>query len=147
METKLLTPADLAAIMVVETACHSHPWSEKTMVSCLEGRYFNLGLLDDGKLIAFYIAEQAGPDISLMDICVAPSHQGRGLAKRLMQDLEDKALARGGESIFLEVRASNQSAIGLYHGCGYAEMGVRKNYYPAQNGREDALLMGFTLGL
>ncbi|WP_425415996.1 ribosomal protein S18-alanine N-acetyltransferase [Pseudoalteromonas qingdaonensis] len=124
--------------MVIERACHSHPWSEKLMRSCLSGRYFCTGIFNDTKLLGFYVAEQAGPDITLMDICVAPSEQGQGLGKVLMQSLCDAALARNAELLFLEVRESNVAAIALYEGCGFIANGVRKKYYPDG---EDATLM------
>ncbi|MBS3798176.1 ribosomal protein S18-alanine N-acetyltransferase [Pseudoalteromonas sp. BDTF-M6] len=129
---------DVADMMAIERACHSHPWSEKLMRSCLSGRYFCTGLSSDNKLLGFYVAEQAGPDITLMDICVAPSEQGQGLGKVLMQSLIKDSTARNAELMFLEVRESNTAAIALYEAYGFITNGVRKKYYPDG---EDALLM------
>ncbi|WP_158678972.1 ribosomal protein S18-alanine N-acetyltransferase [Pseudoalteromonas sp. T1lg75] len=129
---------DVADMMAIERACHSHPWSEKLMRSCLSGRYFCTGLFNDNKLLGFYVAEQAGPDITLMDICVAPSEQGQGLGKVLMRSLIKDSTARNAELMFLEVRESNVAAIALYEAYGFITNGVRKKYYPDG---EDALLM------
>ena len=135
--------------MGIENACHSHPWTLKTMQSCLAGRYFNLAAFDDTQMVGFYIGEKAGPDFTLMDICVVPAFQGQGIAKQLL----DKFIAYGeqysAENLFLEVRETYVRAIKLYERAGFSEMSVRKNYYPSddptKNGHEDAILMGMTL--
>ncbi|MEJ6475685.1 ribosomal protein S18-alanine N-acetyltransferase [Pseudoalteromonas piscicida] len=135
----------LDEIMLVERACHAFPWSEKTMQSCLHGRYFNTSIAKDNRLVGFYVAERAGPDFTLMDICICPDEQGCGYAKLLMEDLLAQAATLQAENIFLEVRASNATAISLYQRFGFVEMGLRKNYYPAPEGREDAMLMALPL--
>lgn len=128
-------------IMAIELACHHFPWSEKTLLSCLGGRYYNSGLFVEQKLVGFYIVEQAGSDHTLMEICIAPSHQGQGLAHILMQDFLARAEQMKAESCFLEVRESNQSAHALYLNYGFEDVGIRKNYYPSDNGKEHAILM------
>jgi len=142
---QILKDSDIDSMMLIEQSCHTHPMTKKNMLSCFGGRYFSRGLHVDGILVGFYMAEMAGPDFTLMDICISPAHQGKGYAKSLLENLIDEAGQRNAESIFLEVRASNLSAIGLYEKCGFNEMGIRKDYYPAQNGREDGKLMGLVL--
>ena len=131
--------------MTIENACHSHPWTEKTMLSCLAGRYFNLAAFQGDAMLGFYIGEQAGPDYTLMDICVAPSHQGQGIAKQLLDAFIHHGEQQHAENLFLEVRESNTRAIALYERAGFSHMSVRKNYYPTATGNEDAILMGLTL--
>ncbi|MCF6435382.1 ribosomal protein S18-alanine N-acetyltransferase [Pseudoalteromonas sp. MMG022] len=131
--------------MSVETACHEFPWSANTMQSCLSGRYFNGAIFEQEQLIGFYIGEVAGPDHTLMDICVAPAYQRQGVAKTLLTDFITVSEEAGAENLFLEVRASNQGAIALYQWAGFSEVGIRKNYYPSANGNEDAILMAMTL--
>ncbi|TMO45752.1 ribosomal protein S18-alanine N-acetyltransferase [Pseudoalteromonas ruthenica] len=138
MQVSELSLDHIQAVCVIENACHSHPWSEKLIRSCLGGRYFNAGLYDEAELVGFYIAEQAGPDCTLMDICIVPNKQGQGLSKALMNHLINQATARQCEAIFLEVRASNDAATGLYQRSGFVINGRRKKYYPDG---EDALLM------
>jgi ribosomal-protein-alanine N-acetyltransferase len=137
----LLNETPLETIMDIEEACHSFPWSAKTMQSCLGGRYYNAGLLLSNELVGFYIAEQVGPDHTLMDICVAPEYQGQGYAKQLMLHLLEQAQERQAENCFLEVRESNLSAIAVYQKFDFSEVGLRKNYYPAKEGKEHAVLM------
>lgn len=138
-------------LMAIETACHSHPWTLNTMSSCIGGRYFNLAAFNGDTMVGFYIGEKAGPDFTLMDICVAPSEQGKGIAKQLLNQFIEYGEQQNAENLFLEVRESNIPAIKLYENAGFIEMSVRKNYYPsdnpAKNGFEDAILMGMALGL
>jgi len=138
-------------LMAIETVCHSHPWTLKTMSSCMGGRYFNLAAFNKNTLVGFYIGEKAGPDFTLMDICVTPSEQGKGIAKQLLRQFIEYGEQQNAENLFLEVRESNTRAIALYERAGFIEMSVRKNYYPsdnpAKNGFEDAILMGMALSL
>ncbi|NOU51547.1 ribosomal protein S18-alanine N-acetyltransferase [Pseudoalteromonas sp. JBTF-M23] len=131
--------------MAIEKACHDFPWSENTMKSCLSGRYFNGAVYQQDTLAGFYVGEVAGPDHTLMDICVAPAYQGQGLAKALLSDFMMASEQAGAENLFLEVRKSNITAIGLYLWAGFCEVGIRKDYYPCVNGKEDAVLMAKTL--
>lgn len=135
--------------MGIENACHSHPWTVNTMQSCLAGRYFNLAAFNDEQMVGFYIGEKAGPDFTLMDICVAPDFQGQGIAKQLLARFIAFGEQHNAENLFLEVRETNVRAIKLYELAGFSEMSVRKNYYPSdspnKNGFEDAILMGMTL--
>lgn len=133
------------ALMAIETQCHQFPMSEKLMLSCLSGRYQAFGCFEKDRLVAFYLVEQVGPDYTLTDICVSPQYQGAGIAKQMLNHLLDLVKAAQGENIFLEVRRSNQSAIGLYAFIGFVEVGVRKDYYPREQGREDAILMALTV--
>ncbi|MBE0457041.1 MAG: ribosomal protein S18-alanine N-acetyltransferase [Pseudoalteromonas prydzensis] len=146
---KPVTEASIDALMAIENACHSHPWALNTMQSCLAGRYFNLAAFKAEQMVGFYIGEKAGPDFTLMDICVAPQFQGQGIAKQLLNAFISYGEQHSAENLFLEVRETNTRAIALYEQAGFTEMSVRKNYYPsddpAKNGYEDAILMGMTL--
>jgi ribosomal-protein-alanine N-acetyltransferase len=137
-----LNEQHLSVMMAIEVSANAFPWSEQNMSSCFGARYFHFGMFDQAQLVGFYIAEMAGPDFTLMDIGVNPQYQGKGIASQLMAHLVEQSQTRGAENIFLEVRASNQAAIHLYNKVGFCEMGIRKNYYPAATGNEDAILMG-----
>ena len=145
IDRNLLASLDVSQLMDVEKACHEFPWTQNTMESCLTGRYFNGCVIKEGCLIGFYIAERAGPDISLMDICVSPNYQGQGYANTLIVDFIQCSEAYKAENIFLEVRESNKPAIALYEKFGFIETGSRKNYYPSKSGKENAILMAMTL--
>ena len=81
----------------------------------------------------------------LLNLSVAKPHQGRGLGRMLLAHMIAKAKSYGANNMFLEVRPSNKNAIALYEKVGFNEMAVRRNYYPATGGREDAILMGMAL--
>jgi len=151
-----LTKADTPALMPIENACHSHPWSEKTFLSCIGGRYFGeklgekLGKKTNDKNVCsainslgFYIGEYVAGEATLMDICVIPTSQGKGYGKALLTQFIAQAKQQGATKIFLEVRAKNISAQMLYMNAGFIEINRRTGYYPSARGfgYEDAIVM------
>lgn len=147
--------ADIDTLMPIELACHSHPWSEKTFLSCIGGRYFGekLGLMkfpqDAAKelpcdhAIGFYIGEYVLGEATLMDICITPSEQGKGYGKVLLNQFLAQAKTLGTTKVFLEVRAKNIAAQMLYMNAGFIEINRRTGYYPSASGfgYEDAIVM------
>ena len=141
-----ITSSDITPLMQIENECHSHPWSEKTFSSCIGGRYFGEKLSDtlneSHNIIGFYIGELVIDEATLMDICVSPSNQGKGLLTQFI----DQAKAKGAVKIWLEVRAKNITAQMLYMNVGFIETGRRTGYYPSARGfgYEDAIVMCLT---
>ena len=80
----------------------------------------------------------------MLNICISPEYQGRRLGSQLLTHLLNQ-LADDIEVVYLEVRVSNFRAIHLYHNKGFREVGQRRDYYPTEFGREDAILMNLTL--
>lgn len=146
-EISLLSSSELAQVMPIENACHVFPTSEKLLASCFSKRYHNEKLTLDGRIVGFYLAELVVDEFTLHNICIHPDAQGKGLGKLLFNRFIDKAESLGAVQLWLEVRESNKSAIGLYEQQGFCVAGTRRDYYPAKNGREDALLMGLSLGM
>lgn len=132
---------DIASVTKIEQQAHSHPWSEKLFLSNFGQRYFNHALLHEGQLIGYFVASAVAGEVTLMNIAIAPEQQGRGAGQFLLQALLDYAREKDQQEIWLEVRISNQSAIHLYQKLGFVEVDIRKAYYPAENGREDAVIM------
>jgi len=149
-----ILPTDLANLMPIEIACHSHPWSEKTFESCIGGRYFGKKLSEkpqthaNGEFIGFYIGELVVDEVTLMDICVLPSEQGKGFGKKLLMQFIAESKAKGAVKIHLEVRAKNIAAQMLYMNAGFIEVNRRTAYYPSARGfgYEDAIVMCSTIG-
>jgi ribosomal-protein-alanine N-acetyltransferase len=83
----------------------------------------------------------AAAEAHVLNLCVAPEHQGHGHGRHLLRRLVDIARWHMSDRVFLEVRPSNPGAIALYHSEGFNEIGRRPNYYPAPRGREDAIVM------
>ncbi len=142
-----LTAADLPAMHALECAGHSHPMSLNQLGSCLGGRYFAVGGWQQGQLLAFAIGETVVDEATLIDLVVAPEVRRTGLARLLLAELLRRWQNAGVVSVFLEVRASNSAALILYQQLGFNEIGVRRGYYPAATGREDAIQMALALGL
>ncbi|GHE87691.1 ribosomal protein S18-alanine N-acetyltransferase [Thalassotalea profundi] len=136
-----VTKDQLAEIMLVENACHSHPWSEQTMLSCIGGRYFGFMLKQEQSILGFYIGEYVAGEATLMDVCVSPDHQGKGYGKQLLIHFTEQAKSLGATQLFLEVRAKNISALMMYINWGFVEVGRRTGYYPSNIGYEDAIVM------
>ena len=144
---------DVGKLMPIELACHSHPWSEKTFLSCIGGRYFGeklgefLQVIEKDESceqgIGFYIGEYVAGEATLMDICVIPTKQGKGYGKVLLNQFLTHAKKLGATKIFLEVRAKNIAAQMLYMNAGFIEIDRRTGYYPSSSGfgYEDAIVM------
>lgn len=143
MKFATITPNNLTAVMPIENACHAHPWSEKLFASCLDGFYFAEHLTIDNATIGFYVAQCIAGEATLMNICVAPEQQGKGLGKALLERFFLQAKNKAANKLFLEVRASNISAQMLYINHGFIEIARRTGYYPSAKGfgYEDAIIM------
>ncbi len=139
--------ADLGEVLAIEQQAYPHPWSRGNFVDSLAAGYEARVLRDAaGRLQAYYLAMQGVGEMHLLNITVAPSQQGRGHARALLDALGRSARERGCGQIWLEVRQSNARARQVYLRYGFAEVGLRRAYYPAADGqREDAVLMSLDL--
>jgi [ribosomal protein S18]-alanine N-acetyltransferase len=136
---------DLAAVLAVEVRAYSYPWTRGNFIDSLAAGYLAEVLLDDeGAVLGYYLALPGAGEMHLLNLTVEPEQQSRGFGQQLMQALHDHALRLGLDTLFLEVRASNLRARALYERLGYAEVGLRRAYYPAVPRREDAIVMRCT---
>ncbi|AWH88175.1 ribosomal protein S18-alanine N-acetyltransferase [Limnobaculum parvum] len=140
-----LKPDDLSAVWQIEQASHAFPWTEQTLNSNQGDRYLNLTLSIDNTIAAFAITQVVLDEATLFNIAVHPDFQRRGLGRELLQYLIDELIQRDVMTLWLEVRASNLAAIELYRAFDFNEVTIRKGYYPAADGREDAVIMALTL--
>lgn len=131
---------DLATVYQIEQRAHISPWHLDTLKSCIAPRYYNWVVLQQQQVIGYIFAQSAADEISLLNICIDPDFQGKGIATQLLQQWES-GLADSIQFIWLEVRVSNANAIKLYEKFDFIEQGIRKGYYPSAKGREDALVM------
>ena len=136
-----LTEADLQQVCAIENRAYKLPWSNKIHAQCVESGYPSLVLEQGGAIIGYAIFNYLYDECHLMNIVTEPSLQGLGVASHLIMAMYDKAKESGMVKVILEVRASNQIAIEFYHKQGFAEIGLRKDYYKSEEGREDALVM------
>lgn len=141
----LLTPIDLSAAFLIEKQCHDYPWTEKTFYSNQGERYLNLKLSVGDTLAGFAITQVVMDEATLFNIAISPDFQRCGYGEALLKYLIDALRDRDVVTLWLEVRASNLKAISLYEKMAFNQVTVRKNYYPANGGREDAVIMALML--
>lgn len=140
--TRALQAQDLDAIMAIEAASYSFPWSRGNFLDGLKAGYWAQGVWSGDQLLAYAWAVAGFEEAHLLNVAVHPDWRRQGLALGLLNALALWALEGGMPWIWLEVRASNQSAQQLYRRLGFEEAGLRRRYYPsARSTREDAVLM------
>ena len=132
---------DLPQVMAIERAAYPFPWTEGIMRDCYKFGYVCKVYESRIGIIGYGIVSIAAGECHFLNICIAPEHQRQGHGARLVAHLLHLARQAGARSAFLEVRVSNAAAFRLYHKMGFNEIGVRKGYYPASDGREDALVL------
>ena len=119
-------------------------WSAAVLKDSLGRGYLALVACHDGvegKVMAYGVASYLFDQGDVQNVVVAPSWRGRGLGRKVLRSLIDAAALEGVETLFLEVRCSNQVAINLYQSMGFQRIQKRRGYYPGVDGvREDALV-------
>ena len=124
----------------IEKLCFSTPWSEKQILDELENPLAAYFVAVDGDVVAGYIGSQTVlGEACVMNVAVHPNYRGRGVSTLLMQALVDHCKATECTLLTLEVRESNEPALGLYRSFGFEVLGKRRNYYTEP--KEDALIM------
>jgi len=136
---------DLDAIMVIEPQIYPYPWTRGNFSDSLNSGYSAWVLAEREQIIAYALMMMVLDEAHLLNLSVAKSHQKQGLGRLLLEHMLQIAKNHRAANMFLEVRTSNISAIALYENVGFNEMAIRRGYYPAANGREDAVLMGLAL--
>lgn len=149
------TPDDLRAVLELERASQSHPWTAAGFGAALAGRdgeralllceYRRLGLLVERRVLGYCVLRRAAGELEIHNVAVAPEARRRGLARLLLGVVLARAARAGSERALLEVRAGNAPAQALYEGLGFREVGRRPGYYsqPA----DDALVLALELGV
>jgi ribosomal-protein-alanine N-acetyltransferase len=140
MQFQLMTEALLPAVMDIEARAYPWPWTEGMFRDSLNSGYLCHVLADAGQLLGYTVIYVAVGECHILNICVEPDKHGLGLGRMLLRHALECAVDLGAEQSFLEVRPSNVSAIRLYESMGYVQVGRRKDYYPAGDAREDALV-------
>ena len=133
--------ADLALIMRIERRAYEYPWSEGIFRDCLRVGYHCWVYVQGGMIEAYGVMSIGAGEAHILNLCVNPESQRQGLGRKVLAHLLGQALRLKADTALLEVRPSNHAALALYRSMGFNEVGVRKEYYPAGNGREDALIL------
>ena len=138
---------DVPRVMEIETSVYASPWTAGIFRDCIRVGYRCFVYEQDGVIQSYGLISIAAGEAHVLNICVAKECQGQGIGKKMLYKLIDTAEEKGVDSVFLEVRESNLVAIQLYEQEGFNRIGVRKNYYPSEDGREDALVFARALNL
>lgn len=142
-----MTDALLDKVMALENSAYAKPWLRQNFSDCLLAGYPAQLLVAGDTLIGYFVAMPGVEEVHLLNITVAPRYQRQGWAKVLLDALAIWSAGQHAQWLWLEVRAGNSRAIAVYQARGFATVGRRKQYYPAENDqREDALVMGLRLG-
>lgn len=139
--------ADIEKVWQIEKQSNRFPWSKGNFEDCLKSGYRTFLYVIDNEIIGYSVVQSVLDEVHLLNICVKPGHQGKGFGRQILNHVIEIALEQSAAIIVLEVRASNFRAQQLYLSTGFNEMSVRRGYYPAEQGREDGVLMGLELGM
>lgn len=134
-----LTSEEIPVILEIEQLCFMDPWSERMIENSLKSGLDTWLLLTEEGAAGYCVLRIVADECELLRIAVRPEYRGRGLSKKLMDQLVFYSRQKDVKSIFLEVRESNERARNLYRSYGFTEEGIRKHYY--LNPCEDAVIM------
>ena len=132
---------DLPEVAAVEQASYAFPWSENIFRDCLRVGYTCRALDLSGQVIGYGVMSLGAGEAHILNVCVREQFRSVGFGRRLLEHLLERAAAAGVAEAFLEVRPSNLSAIRLYQHLGFEQIGIRRGYYQAPDGREDAIVL------
>lgn len=135
-----MTVSDVGGVMAIEVQAYSHPWSQGNFIDSLAAGHLAEVLVGEA-LAGYFVAMVGFEELHLLNLTVAPALQGQGHGTALLEAVLAQAWARRLPTVWLEVRASNERARALYARRGFDEAGLRRGYYPAARGREDAVVM------
>jgi ribosomal-protein-alanine N-acetyltransferase len=137
--------SDLAQVAQIEQASYRFPWTAGIFHDCLRVGYTCIVAEIDFLLVGYGVLSSGAGEAHLLNLCVAENFRCRGLGRRLLQELLRRARDANARVVFLEARPSNTGAIRLYQALGFVQVGVRRGYYQAVGGREDAIVLRLNL--
>jgi ribosomal-protein-alanine N-acetyltransferase len=144
MRMRIMTHADLPSVLEIERKNYPFPWEEDIFTDCFKAGYSCWVCEEQNRVLAYGLLSIAVGEAHILNISVDPAEQKQGIGRKMLEHLIEVARGRA-ETVFLEVRPTNTVAIALYENTGFNEIGVRKGYYPAENGREDAIMLALQL--
>lgn len=140
-----MTVHDLDVVMAIEQAIYPHPWTRGNFSDSLAAGY-HCWIAECGGMVAGYsVVMIAAGEAHLLNLSIAAQWQRRGLGSELLRFILGLARDCAAARVYLEVRPSNTAALALYTQAGFSRIGVRRGYYPARGGSEDAVVMELVL--
>lgn len=145
MRLRKMNRSDLSQIVAIEKSSYQFPWEKDIFQDCLNTRYDCWVCELGDEVLGYGIMSMAVGEAHILNLCVSPKEQKQGIGRKILEHLISIA-KKNAEQMFLEVRPSNVGAIALYDSIGFNEIGVRKGYYQAEDGkREDGLMFALEL--
>ena len=135
-----MTLGDVERVMKVEHQVYEFPWTEKIFSDCIRVGYYCWLALQRQNIVGHAVISVSAGESHMLNLSIAREYQRRGFGKVFIEFLIQQAQEKQAQTMLLEVRPSNTAAINCYNSAGFNEIGLRKDYYPAPEGREDALL-------
>ncbi len=145
IEMQPMSESDLAEVLAIEYRVYPYPWGRGNFTDSMASGYSCWVCRVGGELVGYFVLMLAVDDAHLLTISVAEKHQGLGFGSRLLQQAMRVGHEGGAKVLLLEVRPSNEKALKMYRHFGFQQIGVRRGYYPASQGREDALVLTHAL--
>jgi [ribosomal protein S18]-alanine N-acetyltransferase len=140
-----MTEADVAGVVALERASYQFPWSEGIFRDCLRVGYICRAITSADTLIGYGVMSVGAGEAHILNLCIDAGFRCQGIGRRMLDYLLDRAVVAGMSEAFLEVRPSNTAAIRLYLSLGFDQVGMRRGYYQAVGGREDAAVLKLSL--
>lgn len=140
-----MTEADVGAVVALERASYQFPWSEGIFRDCLRVGYTCRVVTSANRVIGYGVMSVGAGEAHILNLCIDSAFRCQGIGRRMLDYLLDKGAAAGMSEAFLEVRPSNTAAIRLYLSLGFDQVGMRRGYYQAVGGREDAAVLKLNL--
>jgi len=137
--------ADLDAVLAIENLIYTHPWTRGNFADSLRAGYRCCTWRQGGELLGYFVLLAAAGEAHLLNLSIAAGAQRRGHGSALLREAMRLARGLGAKHIFLEVRPSNAAGQALYERFDFKRIAVRRGYYPAKGGREDALVLSCPL--
>lgn len=138
-----MAPQDLDAIMDIEQAIYTHPWTRGNFADSLHEGNHSWVMEHDGNLIGYAVLSTGAGEAHLLNLSIAADWQRQGWGRELLLFVLADVCEQGAQKIFLEVRVSNTAAQQMYLKMRFRQIGMRRDYYPAHGGREDALVLEY----
>ncbi len=142
---RAIRDGDIGAVATIEKDVYAFPWSPGNFRDSLLSGYQCWGCWAENQLIGYAIIMVAVEEAHLLNFAIARAWQGRGAGAKFLGFVVEESLRIGCEMLYLEVRPTNVIGRRLYERFGFKQLGLRRDYYPAVSGREDALFLGLNI--
>ena len=140
-----MTEMDVVGVVALERGSYQFPWSEGIFRDCLRVGYICRVVMSGNRLIGYGVMSVGAGEAHVLNLCIDMAFRCQGIGRRLLDYLIDRGAVAGMSEAFLEVRPSNTAAIRLYLSLGFDQVGMRRGYYQAVGGREDAAVLKLAL--